>query len=345
MAAEESLNETLTDQNTRNFTARYKGLKVMVTGGLGFIGSNLAKRLVQLGADVVVVDSLHPNTGGNTANLEGYEGKLAIVPLDLIACKTRPDIFDGLSTVFNLAGHVSHIDSMNDPISDMEANVHAQIALLECCRHRAADAQIVFASTRQIYGRPVSFPVNESHPLNPIDVNGINKMAAEAYHLLYRQVYGLRAISLRLTNTYGPGMRIKDARQTFLGIWIRCVLENQPFEVWGGQQLRDFTYIEDVVDSFLLAGMCVSASGQVFNIGGGPAISLLELAELLVKVNGSGQFELREFPPDRLRIDIGNYFADDRTFRKLTGWAPQTTLSEGLRKTLDYYQSRLEAYD
>ena len=344
MAVEQPISFPMGNLTQSTFEGYYKGLRVLVSGGLGFIGSNIAKRLVQAGADVLVMDSLCPNTGGNAANLKGYEEKLCIQLVDLRACDTRPELFKGINAVFNLAGRVSHIDSMNDPIADMEANVHAQIALLECCRRYAPDAKVVFASTRQVYGRSVSFPVDESHPLNPIDVNGINKMAAEAYHLLYHQVYGLQAVSLRLTNTYGPGMRIKDARQTFLGIWLRRVVEGGVFEVWGGQQLRDFTYVEDVVDSFLLAGSCERAVGRIFNIGGGPAISLRELAELIIQIGGTGQYEIREFPQERLRIDIGDYFADDRVFRELTGWAPRTTLSEGLMKTLAYYQDCLEAY-
>lgn len=344
MIADPSLLPPRTDPGAHAHEGYYKGRKIMVTGGLGFIGSNVAKRLVQIGAEVLVVDSLHPNTGGNEANLEGYEHKLDIRLLDLRECDSSPDLFNGLHTIFNLAGNVSHIDSMTDPISDLGANVHAQIALLECCRRYAPAARIVFASTRQIYGRPLRFPVDESHPLNPVDVNGINKMTGEAYHLLYHKVYGLHAVSLRLTNTYGPGMRIKDARQTFLGIWLRHVVEDLSFEVWGGQQLRDFTYVEDVVDSFLLAGSSPNAVGRAFNIGGGAPISLIELAKLLVQISGSGRFEIREFPPERLRIDIGNYFADDRVFRDLTGWSSATSLEDGLTKTVAYYRSCLEAY-
>jgi nucleoside-diphosphate-sugar epimerase len=324
--------------------AYYNGLKVMVTGGLGFIGSNLAKRLVKAGADVLVIDSLQENTGGNTANLRGFEDQLAIRLLDLRHCGAQPELFDGIKVVFNLAGISSHLDSMSDPISDMASNVHAQLALLEGCRRNAPQARVVFASTRQIYGRPISFPVDETHPLNPVDVNGINNVAAEAYHLLYHRVHGLATVSLRLTNTYGPGMRIKDARQTFLGVWLRRVVEGAAFEVWGGDQLRDFTYVEDVVESFLIAGCCASVTGRAFNIGGGPALSLRELAELLVEVAGSGRFEFREFPPERLRIDIGDYFADDRLFRDLTGWRPTKTLREGLAETLAYYRGCLEAY-
>jgi len=260
----------------------FSGQRVLITGGLGFIGSNLARTLVRLGAEVTLVDSLIPEYGGNLRNLAGCERRVRVNISDVRDRHSLPVFVRGQHYLFNLAGQTSHLDSMTDPVADLGANVHAQIVLLELCRHFAPQARIVFSSTRQIYGRPSTVPVNESHPLHPVDVNGINKMAAEAYHSLYQQVYGLQTVSLRLTNTFGPGMRIKDARQTFLGIWLRRVVEDGVFDVWGGQQQRDLTYVADVVDALLLAAMCDDAQGRVFNIGGCPPITLLELAELLV---------------------------------------------------------------
>jgi UDP-glucose 4-epimerase len=322
----------------------YRGSKVLVTGGLGFIGSNLARRLVGLGADVLVVDSLLPNTGGNCANLKDIENKLHIQLVDLRNAEKIDSLLPGHKVVFNLAGTVSHLDSMTDPLSDMSANVHAQIVLLEACRHYIPDARIVFASTRQIYGRPMSCPVDESHPIRPVDVNGINKDAAESYHTLYHQVYGMQTVSLRLTNTFGPRMRIKDARQTFLGIWIRRVLEGEVFEVWGGQQKRDLSYVDDAVEAFLVTAACPAAQGRVFNIGGTPPITLTALAESLVAIAGKGRFEIKEFPPERLRIDIGDYFANDQLFRQVTGWAPKITLQEGLARSVAYFRNCLSDY-
>jgi len=322
----------------------FQGRRVMVTGGLGFIGSNVAKRLVDLGANVLVVDSMQPNTGCNYANLRGYEDRLTVHQFDLRSCDESPDLFAGCEFIFNLAGSVSHLDSMTNPIGDLGANVHAQIVLLDACRRYAPDARVIFASTRQIYGRPVRVPVDESHPLQPVDVNGINKMAAEAYHTLYHQVYGLRTVSLRLTNTFGPGMRVKDARLTFLGIWLRRIVEGDTFEVWGGHQQRDLTYVDDVVDAFLLAAITPTAQGRIFNIGGCSPVTLLELANLLVAAGGGGRYEIKEFPPERLRIDIGDYFADDRQFREVTGWTPRTTLQDGLVRTLAHYRLFLEDY-
>jgi len=322
----------------------YRGLKVMVTGGLGFIGSNLARRLAAIGANVVVVDAMIPNFGGNLANLEDCRDRIRIEIANVSETAVIGDLVRGCDVIFNLAGHVSHLDSMTDPVTDLEANVRAQILLLEACRRQAPDARVVFASTRQIYGRPDYLPVDEKHPLRPVDVNGINKMAAEAYHTLYHQVYGLKTVSLRLTNTYGPRMRIKDARQTFLGIWLRRVVEAGAFEVWGGEQQRDLTYVEDVVDAFLHAAASPEAIGEIYNIGGCAPVTLAQLARELIAVAGSGRCEFKEFPAARKRIDIGDYFADDSRFRTLTGWAPRHGLSEGLRLAVAYYRDHLQAY-
>ena len=321
-----------------------KGLRAVVTGGLGFIGSNLALRLVQLGAEVQVVDSLQPNSGGNAANLRGFEGRLKIHQTDLRNCQKLAEILDGQDAVFNIAGQVSHLDSMTDPVADLGSNVHAQIVLLEACRKHAPSARIVFASTRQIYGRPIANPVVESHPLHPVDVNGVHKVAAETYHALYSEVYGMQTVSLRLTNTFGPRMRIKDARQTFLGIWLRRVVEDDVFEVWGGSQKRDLAFVDDVVDAFLMAAASGNAKGKVFNVGGCDPVTLLELAELLVTIGGGGRYEKKEFPPERLRIDIGDYFADDQLFRRTIGWRPRVTLAEGLTRTLHFYREHIRDY-
>jgi UDP-glucose 4-epimerase len=324
--------------------ARYRGAKVMVTGGLGFIGSNLARRLVDIGARVIVLDAMLPNFGGNLANLEGVADRLEIHIANLSERDTVAELVRGCDFIFNLAGHVSHIDSMTDPETDLDANVRAQIIFLEACRRHAPDARIAFSSTRQIYGRPQYLPVDERHPLRPVDVNGINKMAAEAYHTLYHEVYGLRTVSLRLTNTYGPRLRVKDARQTFLGLWLRRVVEHGVFEVWGGAQRRDLCYVDDVIDAFLRAALTDETAGKIFNLGGCPPVTLLSLAEMLVATAGSGQFECREFPAARKQIDIGDYFADDAHFRSVTGWQPRVDLADGLARSVAYYRQHLPWY-
>lgn len=322
----------------------FKNAKVLITGGLGFIGSNLAKRLVGLGADVLLVDSLIPEYGGNFYNISGFQDKVKVNISDVRDPHSMRYLVQDKDFLFNLAGQTSHMDSMTDPFTDMEINCHAQLSILEACRHHNPGIKIVFASTRQIYGKPDYLPVDEKHSLRPVDVNGINKMAGERYHILYNNVYGIRSCVLRLTNTIGPRMRIKDARQTFVGIWIRLLLEEKSFEVWGGEQLRDFTYVDDCVDAMLMAAISEKANGQVFNLGGDCVISLKDLAKQLVEVNGSGNYINRAFPDDRKKIDIGDYYSDYTLIRETFGWEPKIPLEEGLKKTIEFYRKNMEHY-
>jgi UDP-glucose 4-epimerase len=317
---------------------------ILITGGLGFIGSNLAQRLVDLGARVTLVDSLIPEYGGNLFNIAGIEDQVQVNISDVRDRHGMRYLVQGQDYLFNLAGQTSHLDSMQDPDTDLDINCRAQLSILEACRHYNRRIKVVFASTRQLYGKPDYLPVDEKHLLRPVDVNGINKMAGEWYHILYNNVYELRACALRLTNTIGPRMRIKDARQTFLGIWVRLLLEGKTFEVWGGEQLRDFTYVDDVVDAFLLAAASDEANGAVFNLGCERVIGLKALADLLVEVNGGGRYEIRSFPPDRKRIDIGDYYADYSRIRSLLKWEPKVSLREGLARTLAFYRDSLAHY-
>ena len=320
------------------------GKQVLITGGLGFIGSSLARRLADLGAHVTAVDSLIPEYGGNLFNIAGIEDRVRVNISDVRDEHSMRYLIEGQDYLFNLAGQTSHLDSMKDPYSDLEINCRAQLSILEACRTYNPGVKVVFASTRQIYGKPDYLPVDERHLLRPTDVNGINKMAGEWYHILYNNVYGIRACALRLTNTYGPRMRVKDARQTFLGIWMRLLLEDKPFEIWGGAQLRDFTYVDDAVEAFLLAALSEGANGQTFNLGGECVVSLKELGDMLVEINGGGSYLVRDYPSDRKRIDIGDYYADYGHIRSVLGWEPRTSLREGLKRTLDFYRENLTHY-
>ena len=322
----------------------FSGANVLITGGAGFIGSNLARRLVGAGATVTIADSFIPEYGGNMANLEGLRHKIFLNITDVRDPHAMRHLIQGQDFLFNLAGQTSHMDSMSDPFTDLEINARAQLSILEACRVHNPGVKIVFAGTRQIYGRPNYLPVDEKHPIRPVDINGIHKVAGEWYHLLYNNVYGLRSSVLRLTNTYGPCMRIKDARQTFVGIWIRLILEGKPFEVWGGEQLRDFTYVDDCVDALLLAAQNPKADGSVYNLGGDSVVSLRELAETLIAAHGDGTYVLREFPAERKKIDIGDYYSDDANIRKELGWKPNVPLAEGLQRTLAYFAPQLEEY-
>jgi UDP-glucose 4-epimerase len=321
------------------------GARVLITGGLGFIGSNLAHRLVELGAQITLVDSLIPEYGGNLYNIAGIEDRVRVNIADVRDEYSMNYLVQGHDILFNLAGQTSHLDSMRNPYTDLDINCRAQLSILEACRKHNPRITVVYASTRQIYGKPDYLPVDERHLLHPVDVNGINKMAGEWYHILYNNVYGIRACALRLTNTYGPRMRVKDARQTFLGVWIRNVIEGKPIQVWGdGKQLRDFTYIDDCVDALLLAALHPAATGQIFNLGGLEVINLRDLAALTVEVAGGGSFEIIPYPPDRKPIDIGDYYADDRRIRQMLGWQPRIDLRTGLARTIAFYREHHQHY-
>lgn len=323
----------------------YDGKRVLVTGGAGFIGSSLARRLVSLGARVTLVDSLIPTYGGNLFNIEDIRDKVVLNISDVRDPHAMAYLIQGQDVLFNLAGQTSHLDSMADPFTDLEINATAQLSILEACRKHNPGMRIVFASTRQLYGRPEYLPVDEKHPIRPVDVNGINKLAGEWYHLLYGQVYGIEATALRLTNTYGPGMRVKDARQTFLGIWVRNLIEGVPIKVFGdGKQLRDFNYVDDVVDALLMSATNPKAVGQVYNLGSNEVINLGDLARILVDIHGESSFEIVPFPPERKAIDIGDYYSDYSKIKTEIGWEPKVSLVEGLRKSLDYYQKHHSHY-
>lgn len=316
----------------------YADKKVLITGGLGFIGSNLARALVAQGAAVILVDSLIPQYGGNPFNIDDIRDKVSVNVCDVRDPFAMAYLLQGKDFLFNLAGQTSHLDSMSDPQTDLEINASAQLSILESCRKTNPGIKIVFASTRQLYGKPDYLPVDEKHPIRPVDVNGINKLAGEWYHLLYNNVHRIRACALRLTNTYGPAMRVKDARQTFLGIWVRQLIEDKPIKVFGdGQQLRDFNYVDDCVDALLLAGSNDCANGKVFNLGSSEVISLKALAEMMIELGYSGSFDLVPFPPERKAIDIGDYYSDYSLISRELGWTPRVSLREGLQRTMAYY--------
>lgn len=322
----------------------FAGKRVLVTGGAGLIGSSIVKRLIEMNADVTVIDAMLPQYGGNRRNLLEVADRIRMIVSDVRQPASVDGLVDGIDFVFNLAGQSSHLDSMSDPLTDLDINSRAQVGILEALRNANPQAKILFASTRQVYGRPMYLPVDEAHRVHPVDVNGINKLSGEWFHRLYHEVYGMRTCVLRLTNTYGPGMRIMDARQTFLGVWIRRVLSGEAFEIWGGEQLRDFNYVEDVADAFLGAALSERADGRVFNLGSPEVVSLRQAGEMLVELNGSGRFEIREFPEERRRIDIGDCYCDFAAIDATLGWRPRVLLRSGLQRTLDYYRRNMEHY-
>jgi UDP-glucose 4-epimerase len=317
----------------------------MVTGGLGFIGSNLARRLVDLGADVLLVDSLIEDYGGNLFNIDGLNDRVRVNVADVRQASTMNYLVRDREIMFNLAGQVSHVDSMSDPHTDLEINCHSQLTLLEACRHYNPHVKVVFAGTRQVYGRPEFLPVTEAHLVKPTDVNGINKAAGEYYHLVYNNVFGVRACSLRLTNTYGPRQLIKHNRQGFIGWFIRLAVEDREIELFGdGLQLRDFVYVDDAVEAFLRAGFDERCNGGVFNVSAGEPISHKDLVSLLLSIAGTGRVRHVDWPEEKRAIDIGSFYASAGKFSALTGWAPTVPLADGLARTVAFYRAHLKQY-
>ena len=323
----------------------YKNKNILITGGLGFIGSNLAIKLVEQGANVTIIDSLIPNYGGNFFNVHDIVNKVHVNISDVRDKYSMQHLIQDKDYLFNLAGQTSHLDSMTDPQTDLEINSSSQLSILEAARTSNPSIKIIFASTRQIYGKPEYLPVNEMHPINPVDVNGINKYSGESFHTLYYKIYGIKTCILRLTNCFGPRMRIKDARQTFLGIWIKNLIEGNPIKVYGdGLQLRDFNYVEDCVSALTLAGSSEQSNGKIYNLGGDKVINLLDLAKTLVDLHKGGLYELIPFPVDRKIIDIGDYYGDFSLIKKDLGWLPSVSFQNGLERTLDYFLKNYKKY-
>jgi UDP-glucose 4-epimerase len=323
----------------------YRGRKVLITGGLGFIGSNLAHQLVELGADVLLVDSLIPDYGGNLFNIDGIADRVHVNIADIRQQSTMNFLVRDRDVVFNLAGQVSHIDSMRDPYTDLEINCRSQLTILEACRYHNPGVKVVFAGTRQVYGRPHSLPVSEAHLVRPTDVNGINKAAGEYYHLVYNNVFGVRACSLRLTNVYGPRQLIKHNRQGFIAWFIRLAIEGRTIPIYGdGEQLRDFVYVDDAADAFLRAGAMDTCNGDAFNVGGDEPLSHRALTTMLVEIAGSGHVEYVEWPSDKKAIDIGSFYADSTKFKRTTGWAPGVGVRQGLEQAVAFYRRHYTRY-
>ncbi len=323
----------------KNRFSKFKNRNVLITGGLGFIGSNVAIRLADLGANVLIVDSLIPDYGGNLFNIRDIKDRAKVNISDIRDENGIKFLVKDQDIIFNLAGQVSHIDSMVNPFVDLEINCRSQLALLEACRKNNPQVKIIFAGSRQQYGKPEYLPVDENHLIRPVDVNGINKSSGEWYHILYNNVYGIKAASLRLTNSYGYRQMMKHNRQGFVYWFFRQAIDGEEIQIYGdGSQLRDFVFIDDIVDAFLLVAVSDKANGQVFNLGGQKPYSLLEFVEMLLKVCKKGSYSFVPFPSDKARIDIGNYYADYSKIKKMLGWEPKVSLQEGMKRTVSFYR-------
>jgi UDP-glucose 4-epimerase len=322
----------------------YSGQQVLITGGLGFIGSNLARKLIEVGSQVTIIDNLDTDSGANLYNVEDIKNQIEIIQSDISDEKELTSVLKDKKYLFNLAGQNSHVGSMQDPYKDLTVNADSQLKILEICRVHNPEIKIVFAGTRQVYGRAKYLPVDEKHLITPLDNNGVSKRAGEMYHIVYNRVYDMHTCVLRMTNVYGERMRIKDDKLTFVGWWIRQLLEEQAIQIYGdGSQIRDFNYVDDVIDAMLL---CVSnpfAYGKIYNLGGEPT-TLLELAQLMIQIYGAGNYELIAYPTNRKRIDIGDYYGDYNFINTELGWQPQTSLQEGMKKTIEFYKQHKQKY-
>src|SRR3989338_1928933 len=321
----------------RNKDKFYAGKKVLITGGLGFIGSTLALRLLDQGADVVVVDALIPGYGGNRFNIHPHASEIKVVIADIRDEKQMDRLVGNHKIIFNLAGTLSHVDSMTDPMTDLEINCRAQLSLLESVRKYNPQVRIIYAGTRNQYGKAQYLPVDENHPQEPTDINGINSIAAEKYHLMYFKVYGIKAISLRMTNTYGPRHQMRHARQGVLNYFIRQIINGETVKLFGnGKQIRDVNYIADVVEALYLTGKSNNGWGEAYNLGGTP-VSLKDFINLAIKIYGRGKIKEVSFPPDRQKIEIGYYIASWKKIHQTFRWQPKVNLEEGIRHSFDYY--------
>ncbi len=317
----------------------YRDKKVLVTGGLGFIGSNLAIHLVESGASVTLVDSLAPTCGGNYFNIESIKDRVEVVEGDERDIELMRRLVRGCDFVFSLAGSVSHIESMQDPFNDLQLNCVGPLTVLEACRQINRDARIVYSGTRQSYGRPQSLPLVESHPLNPIDVNGVNKLTAETYHRIYHDAHGMKTVSLRLVNTYGPRQLVRHARQGFVGWFVRQAIDGEEIQIFGdGQQLRGFNYVDEVTQALMIAANREEIYGGAFNLGGSQPYTLEDFVKTLIQIAGKGSYRIVPFPAEKKAIDIGSVYTAWTKFHEATGWSPDIALEDGLRRTVDYYR-------
>jgi UDP-glucose 4-epimerase len=320
----------------------WRGVRTLVTGGLGFIGSNLVHRLHALGATVMVVDALIPGHGGDRANLDGLGTDVEVIVGDLRDRLLMENLVATQDVIFNLAGQISHEDSMRDPFTDLEHNTRAPLTLLEACRTANPTVKVVFTATRQQYGRPQYLPVDERHPMRPVDVNGVNKWAGEYYHLLYHDVYGMRTCSLRLTNCYGPRQVTDRHTQGAFPFFIGLALAGKPITLYDqGQFKRDINYVDDVVEALLLAGEHDAAIGEAFNLGS-PPVSLREFVEALGTVVGGVDLHFIPYPPQRKAIEIGDTFCEYGKISRTLHWLPRTSLPDGLAQTVAWHRAHAQ---
>lgn len=323
----------------------FKGKEVLVTGGLGFIGSNLSIELVKAGANVTIVDNMLPRQGGNLFNIKDIEGNVKINFSDVRNELSMNHLVKGKDYVFHLAGQVNHVDSMRNPLQDLDINCRGTLVLLESLRHHNPFARVIFAGTRGEYGASVKLPVDEEHPTNPMGIYAVTNLTAEKLVLVYDDIYGIKGTCLRITNTYGPRHQMKHDEYGVFNWFIRKAMDNEDIPVFGdGRILRDFLYMEDLVQCLLTIATVDSAYGKVFNVGTGVPVSFIDLAKKIVEITGTGRVELTEFTQERKEVEPGDYYADISLIRSIAGWQPLISLEEGIGRTVDFYRKYRKEY-
>jgi len=322
-----------------------KGKKILVTGGLGFIGSNLSSRLVGLGAEVMIVDNMMPRLGGNLFNVSKIADRVHMNFSDIRDSHSMDYLVKGQEFIFHLAGQVNHVDSIRNPIQDLAINCQGTLVLLECCRKYNREARIIFAGTRGEYGASVKLPVGEDHPTNPKGIYAVTNLTAEKMVLVYHDVHKIPGACLRITNTYGPRHQMAHDEYGVLNWFIRKAIDDQVIPVFGdGRILRDFLYVDDLVDCFIETATCDGAYGEVFNVGTGIPINFIDLAQRIVKLAGKGKVAFAEFTQERREVEPGDYYTDISKIKRVIGWQPRTDLDEGLRKTIAFYRKHKKEY-
>lgn len=322
-----------------NHIDAYKNKRVLITGGLGFLGSNLALALLGTAKEIILYDALMPMYGGNLFNIKNFKDGVTVIIADIRDAEKMNEAVKGVDFIFNIAGQVSHVDSMIDPFFDLDINCRGNLVLLEACKKYNKDARIIYAGTRGQYGKLDYIPVDEKHKMEPTDIYGVNKMAGEHYHLIYSRAFDMWACSLRINNTYGPRHQMKHGKYGILNWFIRLALDNQAIKVFGeGGQLRDYNYVDDVTEAFLLCGANDKCRNEVYNLGSGKQIKFIDLVKEVIASAGSGKYELVPWPKDREIIEIGDYAANFSKIKNTLGWEPKIFIEDGLQRTCDYYK-------
>ena len=323
----------------------FAGKRVLVTGGLGFIGSNLALELVRLGARVMIVDSMIPGYGGNLFNIEPAAKEIEVNFCDILDVNAINHVVRGQDFIFHLAGQVDHVLSLSDPFPDIDLNIKGTAVLMEACKRFNPGVRFVKAGTRGQYGEATSLPVREDAPTNPKGIYEISNLTAEKIIQVYNDVHGIHSVPLRLTNTYGPRAQMAHSRYGVANWFVRLAIERTPIKVFGnGLIRRDFLYVDDCVEALLMCAVTDRARGQVMNVGVDQPSTFLELAKILVEICPGACWEYAEFSPERLAQEPGDFYSDITKIRGLVGWSPKTPLRDGLRKTVDYYLKYREHY-